>query len=323
MARFRRFFVLMCLIALSGCATLVDYQPQPIHDVKEALLTLERSINLNPIKKGVMLDSADERMMKLIGALRGGAIQKIILFADIDHLTLHTKRDRFSVSIYGAGEVLQFRFYFNDRYSATRLVDALYTMKDHKPDDTHQYSIKYGENVVDTKEDAHIIESKDDFFRPSEIGKKFEAKDEKEGWVAGVMSNEFEQSTGYKNSIDKEPNHSGSQSGIIYLNCYDGSGKDEAKYSVKLDENSGKVTQSNGGYKFNADGFFTVDEITYQDISVFDGVKTTQKYTINRIDLSFRHVFVAESTQFRGRVEPKIITYTGACEIVKAKSRLI
>ncbi|WP_339879045.1 hypothetical protein [Pseudidiomarina gelatinasegens] len=109
----------------------------------------------------------------------------------------------------------------------------------------------------------------------------------------------------------------------VYLDCeLFNSESEKSVFSVKLDEDNGKVTHSTAnGYGLNAEGFFKVDEISYQQISVFSGIKMTQRWTISRIDLSASKVTEMVSIEFPDKIKPEILTMEGACKMVKVKSR--
>ncbi len=94
----------------------------------------------------------------------------------------------------------------------------------------------------------------------------------------------------------------------IYLTC---SSDGETRFSVKLDESNGKIThtrESAGiydaiGSAFNAEGFFSANEISYQNISFHDPFKNIDQYKINRTDLSYAHTHTITSN-LRGITMP-------------------
>ena len=133
-----RFVVILTLILLSGCtATLVNYQPSAMSNIEKALVTIERTINKNPDKRKVDLDYANERAIRLSGRVGGGMTQKTIPYRAMGNITLHTKRERFILTIYNAHGLIEHRFVFTSGVDAKQLIDALYTLKSHKPS---QYS---------------------------------------------------------------------------------------------------------------------------------------------------------------------------------------
>ena len=104
----------------------------------------------------------------------------------------------------------------------------------------------------------------------------------------------------------------------VYLDCSHSSGSETLRFSVKLDEETNKITHTNeDGSAFNTDGFFTADNISYQKISFIQGVKVVQKYTINRIDLSVQKQVSAGSVKFPDKMPMEVIGVTsGTCSIV-------
>ena len=136
-------------INLSGCATVVQYTPAPPDTIEQALIAVERAINTSPLKKGVMLNLADEKHLELVGTFRGGGTQKNILYETIHNLTLSSKRKYFSVTIYDLGDIIQHRFYFLSQSKAQQLIDGLDKLTHHAIEEVADYtlSIRYGDNV--------------------------------------------------------------------------------------------------------------------------------------------------------------------------------
>src|SRR3989442_10757702 len=85
----------------------------------------------------------------------------------------------------------------------------------------------------------------------------------------------------------------------VYLKCSITLEKEKSNFSVKIDEGSGKITHTQeGGDAFNTEGFFAVNEITYQKIGLDGGIKITQQYKVDRTDLSVRYIVTLESVEF-------------------------
>jgi len=109
-----------------------------------------------------------------------------------------------------------------------------------------------------------------------------------------------------------------------YIECVVSSESEKQPFSVKIDDDSGKVTHSQpGGFAFNADGFFSVDKITYQKIDLFDGIKMVRVFNIDRTDLSATYTSEISSTEFPDKLPSQIITMTGSCNLVEVKQRKI
>lgn len=144
-----KIFTILTIIVVEGCASLVDYHPIKLPTVEKALISVEKYINNNPIKKGIVLSSANEQLLVLMGGFKDGSIKKIIHYKTIDKITLHEKGSRNSVTIYGQGEFILHRFYFENESMAKGLVNALYTLQHHKYNPYNRYilSITQGENV--------------------------------------------------------------------------------------------------------------------------------------------------------------------------------
>ena len=108
----------------------------------------------------------------------------------------------------------------------------------------------------------------------------------------------------------------------VYLECLVGSDDSETKFSVKVDENSGKITHSQkGGFAFNSQGFFAVNKITYQKIDLFSGIKMVRRYEISRVDLSASINTETTSIEFPDKIKPLHLSSKGNCEVVKVQER--
>lgn len=112
----------------------------------------------------------------------------------------------------------------------------------------------------------------------------------------------------------------------VYLDCKVSSDKEQKKFSVNLDEDSGKITHTReNGSAFNTEGFFAANTITYQDISIMSGIKITYKYEIGRNDLGVLEVFVVEPSnpEYAMKIPSKTIIMNGACSLVEVEKRKI
>ena len=110
-----------------------------------------------------------------------------------------------------------------------------------------------------------------------------------------------------------------------YLDCQLSKGANEkSKFSLKLDEASGKVTHTSyDGSAFNADGFFAANTISYQQIIVENGIKLTKRYEIDRTTLKFNSVWVLEPVDPGIAWDKKPTTLEGNCSVVKVSGRKI
>jgi hypothetical protein len=111
-----------------------------------------------------------------------------------------------------------------------------------------------------------------------------------------------------------------------YLDCQVASKTEQKKFSVRLDEASGKVTHtSEDGSAFNAEGFFAANSISYQRISLSGDLKITFRYEIDRSNLKIKEVFevAAVNPKIAAQVPAKILTMDGSCSVVKVGARKI
>lgn len=97
-------------------------------------------------------------------------------------------------------------------------------------------------------------------------------------------------------------------------------------FSVKLDEDSGKITQTyENGSSFNAEGFFSINTISYQTITRDSSFKTIDRFEIDRKNLNVVNVWTMESInpRYSGMIETQRIENKGSCEVVQIKDRKI
>ena len=112
----------------------------------------------------------------------------------------------------------------------------------------------------------------------------------------------------------------------IYLDCIIKHTEGTIEFTVKTDEDIGKITQTNkSGGAFNAEGFYSTNQISYQTSNIGGGVKATYIYTIDRSDLSLTRLFRAEpaNPEYASKIPAKTSTSQGVCEIAKTAKRKI
>lgn len=112
----------------------------------------------------------------------------------------------------------------------------------------------------------------------------------------------------------------------IYLDCQVSEGANQNKFSVKLDEASGKVTHtSKDGSAFNAEGFFAANSISYQKITAQGGIRLTIRYEIDRSSLVANQIVIIEAVDPRvaAAVPAETSTMSGSCTVVRVSGRKI
>lgn len=112
----------------------------------------------------------------------------------------------------------------------------------------------------------------------------------------------------------------------VYLDCQVSSDTESKKFSIKLDEGTGKITHTRpDGSAFNADGFFAANTISYQNMNGGGYVKITIKYKINRTDLTVQESFTIEPSdpKFAAKYPAKTTRMGGECRVVEVKNRKI
>jgi len=110
----------------------------------------------------------------------------------------------------------------------------------------------------------------------------------------------------------------------VYLDCTVSSNTEKKTFSIKLDQESGKITHTReNGSAFNSEGLFAATTITYQEIQVVSGIRGTYKYEIDRPSLNIREIFVPKppDPDYAAEIPAKIIEMSGSCRIVKVKDR--
>ena len=102
----------------------------------------------------------------------------------------------------------------------------------------------------------------------------------------------------------------------LYLNCKIEMGSEIKNISVKIEEDTNKITHTHShGSDFNADGFFTNNKISYQKITNWEGIRITELYTINRLDLSIQYDFAATPIIYSEHVAGVYEKYSGNCQV--------
>ena len=112
-----------------------------------------------------------------------------------------------------------------------------------------------------------------------------------------------------------------------YLDCKVSSDTDQKEFSLKLDEDSGKITHTgNRGTAFNTEGFFAANKVSYQKVTfIRREAKVTYKYEINRTNLNVKEVFILEA------IDPKMAEkfpstttiMNGSCQLLEVQERKI
>jgi predicted AlkP superfamily pyrophosphatase or phosphodiesterase len=104
----------------------------------------------------------------------------------------------------------------------------------------------------------------------------------------------------------------------VSLDCSYNLGSDVIPFSVKFDENTNKITHTReDGSVFNAVGFFSANEMSYQRIIIGQGIKVIQTYIINRTNLSVQSQISAGAVRFPDQIPMEVIgVNSGACSVV-------
>lgn len=110
----------------------------------------------------------------------------------------------------------------------------------------------------------------------------------------------------------------------VYLKCSVASKDEKQTFTVALDEANRKITHTHeNGAAFNAEGFFSVDKVTYKTVDLIESITITRQYEIDRTTLSVMNSLLAEPTDdnLKGHVTPVAELYRGKCMVVKAPKR--
>ena len=106
----------------------------------------------------------------------------------------------------------------------------------------------------------------------------------------------------------------------VYLDCKLNTEKEITSFSVKLDEQSNKITHTyETGSAFNTEGFFTANTVSYKRVQISGSMEFITQYEINREDLSLKYSLNIEPVdkEYLDKVKPINSTNTGSCTIVK------
>lgn len=108
----------------------------------------------------------------------------------------------------------------------------------------------------------------------------------------------------------------------VYLECEIIADKEKQNFTVKVDEDSGKVTHTfSVGYAFKSEAFFTPDKISYSETKTNYGVKIVRTFDISRINLNVTQTSEISSTKFPDKVPVKTLVSNGECNIVDVEGR--
>jgi len=113
----------------------------------------------------------------------------------------------------------------------------------------------------------------------------------------------------------------------VYLDCKFPNKKEDIKFSVKLDESSGKITHTwSDGAAFNSDGFFAPNSITYKDVVIAEDIKINMQYEINRKTLVVKRKSIIEALNpdYASLIPPSNNEEEkGICEVLDVSDRKI
>lgn len=113
----------------------------------------------------------------------------------------------------------------------------------------------------------------------------------------------------------------------VYLECNIKSSDSKDKlHSVKLDEETSKVTHTTGGNSFNADAFYAPKEISYKEVMLVSrDAKVTITYVIDRANLEFTQNLLVEAIdpEVAAMLKPKPIILKGNCKVIEIMNNKI
>lgn len=110
----------------------------------------------------------------------------------------------------------------------------------------------------------------------------------------------------------------------VYLECEVKTDKEKQSFTVKVDEDSGKVTHTFSHlnqYAFKAEAFFTADKISYSKVNESHGVKIVRNFEISRINLSVVETSQISSTQFPDKLPVENLSSKGSCNVIEVQGR--
>ncbi len=107
----------------------------------------------------------------------------------------------------------------------------------------------------------------------------------------------------------------------IYLECSGTLADDPAKFEIKLDEESGKITHNNAnGSGFNSEGFFSSEEVAYKQVRASDGIMVSHQINVSRVDLSYSADMHMYSIEYPDQISEHLLG-KGKCVVKKVKKR--
>jgi hypothetical protein len=111
----------------------------------------------------------------------------------------------------------------------------------------------------------------------------------------------------------------------VYLTCTLKASETTYQVSLTVEQEQGTVTTtSENGAAFKAQGFFTPDTITFQEVMPSTtGIMTTRRFQLQRKDLSIQETLIIEAPKFKTQIAPVSISRYGTCQIVAATKNKI
>jgi hypothetical protein len=109
----------------------------------------------------------------------------------------------------------------------------------------------------------------------------------------------------------------------VYLSCSTSYKTDAPlQFFVTLDEETGKVTtRYTTGTAFNADGFFSANEVSFKRVSCQSPSCLTDQFTIDRNTLAVKRIFRIEALNPRLGIAPTDMVSTGQCTLEEVGDR--
>lgn len=108
----------------------------------------------------------------------------------------------------------------------------------------------------------------------------------------------------------------------VYLECEVIAEKEKQNFTVKVDEDSGKVTHTfSGGYAFKEEAFFTPNKISYSKTTTNYGIRIIRTFDISRINLNVTQTSQISSTEFPDKIPAETLVSSGKCNLVDIEGR--
>ena len=108
----------------------------------------------------------------------------------------------------------------------------------------------------------------------------------------------------------------------VYLQCNLSSGTEASKFTVKLDEDTGKATHTySNGTAYNAIGFYSPTTISYKVIHDLGVATLSITYEIDRTTLKFTATDVTTMSNSYKPMDTEV--KKGSCDILNIKDRKI